>query len=210
MRTPWKRARSIARSPVAPAARKRLLILCEGQLTEPQYFLSFQRLHSAARVHVEIALRHGDPKYLVDEAKRRGAEARRASAVDASLGFDEVWVVCDVDDHARLPDAKQMARDNGIFMAVSNPCVELWFLLHFADSPGMQHRHDVQRLLDTELDRRGLGRYAKHLRADVLEASYEQARARAERLERDASLVGEDGRNPSTAIHRLTESIRGR
>lgn len=44
--------------------------------------------------------------------------------------FDEIWCVCDVDDFD-LAGAVQLAARNDVRLAVSNPCFEVWLLLHF-------------------------------------------------------------------------------
>jgi hypothetical protein len=49
------------------------------------------------------------------------------------LAFEAVWCVCDVDQHATLAAAREMAAKEAVGMAVSNPCFELWCLLHFDD-----------------------------------------------------------------------------
>ena len=75
------------------------------------------------------------PKTLVERAvamKREAAlEAKRKK--DENLKYDQVWCVFDIDEHPFVPEAKQQARDNGIEVAISNPCFELWALLHFRD-----------------------------------------------------------------------------
>jgi hypothetical protein len=37
----------------------------------------------------------------------------------------------DVDEHPRLDEARVQAHDNDIRVAISNPCFELWLVLHF-------------------------------------------------------------------------------
>jgi hypothetical protein len=49
---------------------------------------------------------------------------------------DECWCVFDVEwpkNHPNLAQALQLAKDHGIRLAVSNPCFELWLILHFED-----------------------------------------------------------------------------
>ena len=54
---------------------------------------------------------------------------------------DTFWVVCDCDhwvqpNHIQnLTRVLQQCRQKGIQVALSNPCFELWLLLHFADFP---------------------------------------------------------------------------
>ena len=74
---------------------------------------------------------------------KREAERVAKRQRDSYLAFDEVWCVHDVDDHPRLDEARIMARDNDISLAVSNPCFELWLLLHFREDPGMQDRETL-------------------------------------------------------------------
>lgn len=47
--------------------------------------------------------------------------------------FDEVWCVFDVDEYKDVPSAVSEALRRDVRVALSNPCFELWLLLHFAD-----------------------------------------------------------------------------
>jgi hypothetical protein len=113
-----------------------------------------------------------------------------------------VWCVFDIDSHPNVEDALQMARDNGIHLAISNPCFELWLLLHLRESPGAQHRHDVQRLLGSFLPG-----CEKAVDFAMLKGGYRDAVGRATRLDLEARDVDEVGRNPTTGVYRLTEAI---
>jgi hypothetical protein len=96
-----------------------------------------------------------------------------------------------------------MARDNEIETALSNPCFELWLVLHLRESPGMQGRNDLIRLMRKHIDG-----HDKHVDFTVYEGGYESAVARARRLDADAQTDEDIGRNPTTGVYRLTESIR--
>lgn len=184
----------------------RLLIVCEGAVTEPRYFRAFWEWCRNPRVQISIPRDRGVPYTLVSLARdmKDEAAARAKAERDENLAFDEVWCVYDTDEHPRLNDARQLAASKGIELAVSNPCFELWLLLHFRESPGARDRHEVQELLATFI--RG---YQKLPPMDALLPRYELAKERAARLGRDADQSGEAGRNPTTRVHRLTESIRG-
>jgi hypothetical protein len=108
----------------------------------------------------------------------------------------------DEHDHSRFNDARQRAHARGIELAVSNPCFELWLLLHFRESPGARHRHHLQHLLAGFLPK-----YDKHLDFATLQGGVHDATLRAARLDRDAEEEGEPGRNPTTGVYRLTTSI---
>jgi RloB-like protein len=199
------RERRPARAEPSRPPRKRILVLCEGQNTEPQYLLGFKQWCRNPLVRVVVDHEHGVPLTLVQRAKDSKAEADRQAARerDDNVAYDEVWCVFDTDEHPNLDRACQMARDNDIEVALSNPCFELWLLLHFRESPGVQGRKDLARLL-----RKHVHAYDKHIDFGDYEHGYDSAVARAKRLDTTAQTDGEDRRNPTTGVHRLTESIR--
>jgi hypothetical protein len=182
-----------------------ILVLSEGEVTEPQYLDGFIGSCRNPRVKVEIIGGAGVPKTVVKAAKdrKRENEERAERERDDNLRYDQVWCVFDIDDHPNVSDAKQMARDNGIRLAVSNPCIELWLFLHFADQPGMRHRHDLKKMME-----RHIPGYDKHVKFKDYEQGYGDAVRRAKRLDDDALQDGEEGRNPSTGFWQLTEEIR--
>ena len=97
-----------------------------------------------------------------------------------------------------------MARDNGIHLAISNPCFELWLLLHFSDNPGMQDRATMKKKLQKHVPE-----YDKHVDYAIYAAGYSQAVARASKMDKDAEEAREPHRNPTTGVYELTELIRG-
>jgi hypothetical protein len=135
--------------------------------------------------------------------RKKAAETEAVKEEDDNLKYDSVWAVFDVDDHPRIPDAIQMARDNSIELAISNPAFELWLLLHFRDQPGMKGRAEVRKLLD------GYKKdYDKKVNFADYKDGYEAAVKRAEPLGVCNLKTCQPGPNPSTGAHVLTESIR--
>lgn len=183
--------------------KRRLLVVCEGERTEPEYLSGYVRQVRNATVDVQIARERGEPRKIVEIAKTRKAAARRQGDAE----YDEVWCVFDRDDHERFHDALQMARANGFELAVSNPCVELWLLLHFRESPGARHRDELKRLLRDE----HLPGYDKGINFDKLASGVAAASERARRLARDAVALDNDRfKNPTTGFYLLTDSIADR
>src|ERR1035438_2177974 len=111
----------------------RFLIVCEGTQTEPGYFQETRHLERSL-IDLEMSP-GGEPKALVERAveKKKSAERLARSQRDSNLRYDQVWCVFDIDEHRLIPEAKQQAGANGIELAISNPCFELWALLHFRD-----------------------------------------------------------------------------
>jgi hypothetical protein len=131
--------------PGQPSLGDSFLIVTEGEVTEKMYFESVRsklRL-KAATVHV-VHPGCTDARGLVEAAILLKDEPHQRR-VRGELGnrevegFDHVWVVFDADiphRQGQLTPALQVARANGIKVALSTPSVELWLLLHFRDRPG--------------------------------------------------------------------------
>ncbi len=110
---------------------KRLLILCEDKKSSLTYLDSFKKDEKLKRdlsaVSVEIYQpKDFSPIGLVKEAKRKKVKAKQERNP-----FHEIWVVFDKDGHANIPQAVNMANDNGVKVAMSIACFEYWILLHF-------------------------------------------------------------------------------
>jgi hypothetical protein len=194
------RKRKSARRRALLPQRPVILIVCEGSQTEPQYLNGFVAQCRNPRVKLRVVSHTGNPTSIVQEA----IELRDGSWRD--VDFDQVWCVFDVDDHeAMLPDARQLAESKHILLAASNPAFELWLLLHYSEPPGQISREQATQRL-----RKHVPEYKKHI--DYVKhdcaAGYSDAVTRAIRLDKLASEAGTPGHNPTTAVYRLTESIR--
>jgi hypothetical protein len=185
--------------------KRRLLVVCEGENTEPQYIRGLERFLRDATLSIEIPPERGDPKKLVQVAKTFNSaaiqDARRSG--DDNVRFDEVWCVFDRDDHERFDAACQMAKDNLFRLAVSNPSFELWLLLHFQDNPGAQHRDRIKHML-----RGKIHDYDKAVEFKMFNAGLNDAGARAKRIGDHAREDGENlYANPSTSVFLLVASM---
>jgi len=196
------------RKPARPEAFKdskpTILVVSEGAVTEPEYLSGFKAACRNPRVDIEALGGQGVPRSVVEaarEAKTKNAALARRHE-DENLRYDEVWCVFDVDDHPDVNNAKEMARNNGIKVAISNPCIELWLYLHFAEQPGAQGRDRVTSMLKEHLDG-----FDKHVKFEVFAIGYEHAAKRARRLDEEADAAKESGRNPTTGFWKLTRSI---
>jgi hypothetical protein len=186
------------------AVRRGLLVFVEGARTEADYLIHWHRIHRTT-VNVNIHPFRGAPRQLIDQA----AEEKRQDERDARRGrgpaYDEVWCVFDVDEHPYLNEVEQMARDNGISLAVSNPCLELWFVLHFEDQTAHLERDAAQRQAAGFL---GCGKVLTAEALTELESRHSAARTRAQALDAKHDGDGSPPRsNPSSGVWRLVDQI---
>jgi len=187
------------------APRPRFLIVCEGIITEKCYFNDVRHVErSLIDLQIEPG---GTPKAIVERAveRKREADGKARKLKDDNQKYEEVWCVFDIDEHPLIAEAKDQARANGIELAISNPCFELWALLHFQDQNAHIARDKVQRLC-----RRHMPGYEKRLSYETLKPKYSDALKRAEDLEKWHNSRGTAGANPSTMVHTLVQRIMSR
>jgi len=200
-RTPSPLTRKIAtRRP-----RKTLVVFCEGERTEPLYLEALKKqpnVKDVASVDLRVATEHGMPDVLVSAAVKA-----REKAADEEDEIDEFWCAFDVEwptNHPRLREAVQQATENDIKLAISNPCFEIWLILHF-ESRGSWLDNDGARRLRRRLDGvpdKGLDP-AKYMPL-VGKAIYNAVMLDKQHF-RDGKEFPRD--NPSSGVHRLVASI---
>ena len=196
---------NLRRRPPFRAPLPRVLIVCEGTRTEPAYFRETRHLN---RSLIDLEIRPGGvPKTLVERAValKQSAAKEAKSQKDDNLSYDSVWCVFDIDEHPFVPEAKQKAKDNNIEVAISNPCFELWVLLHYRDQRAHIDRSSVQSEC-----RKYIPGYDKELPTARLFPHYAEALRRARELDVWQLSRGCDGENPSTGVYRLMEQIKSR
>ena len=188
--------------------KKTLVVFCEGEKTEPQYLEALKRqpeIRDVAAVDLRIETGHGGAVPLTLVALAIDAR-NRAAAEEAEI--DEFWCVFDVEwprNHPGLSDAVRRARENEIHVAITNPCFELWLILHFNDHGAWLDNDAARRL------RRGLdGSSDKSLEAakymPLVAAAARRAADLETRHQKDGAIFPDD--NPSSGMHRLIASIQ--
>lgn len=126
---------------------RQVYVYTEGEVTEPEYIDIIVRTgtwaepgrtvqHHIANPNAEG--KHRKPLRMVQDAVRTLRKVER-EAKDAGLKQDEhwnwpqVWVLFDRDDHQGIPEALSLAGKEGVRVAYSHPCFELWRLLHYTN-----------------------------------------------------------------------------
>ncbi|GAA0898598.1 RloB family protein [Virgisporangium aurantiacum] len=170
-----------------------VLVYCGGLRTEPEYFDGLKLENRSSAVSVRIVAEGADPERLV---RRAAGHRNRQPGV-----FDEVWCVTDVDQFD-LTRAVALARKERVSLAVSNPCFELWLLLHHADCTAHCTGYDdvATRLKKYVRD------YDKcRLNFAAYRDKIDDAVERARKLDPDGTAFTA---NPSTNVWQLVERIR--
>jgi hypothetical protein len=167
-----------------------VLIVTDGKETETTYFKRVREEPWIVPSKVDVTFKKGDPAAAVEYA------------ISEASGYTETWAVCDVDQYD-VEVALTRARDCGISLALSNPCFEVWLILHLFGGCGpfdnaTQAGVRLSKLLPTW--------NKTELNFDDFRMGIFEAVKRAKQL---AQVHGEPPKgNPSTDVWRVIESLR--
>ena len=197
---PWERAARRNRDDRKQLAlRTRILIVCEGAKTEPNYF---KRFPVAEVFDVEVIGTGRNTDSLVEDAIRR-----RNRAESDGQPFNEVWCVFDRDSFTpqNFNRARQIAFNEHIRTAMSHEAFELWYLLHF-------NFHDAGISRKTYGDRLTQALNQKYLKNmpniyDLLIGRQADAIRNATTLLNRYPRWNPEAHNPSTNVHQLVQRL---
>lgn len=181
-----------------------IVIVCEGKKTEIQYFKGFRERNSG----VEIEPIHGkctDIRSMIKFAK----EKISYYGINFKEG-DGLWCAFDVDDkkNQEIVDMTNHASRKKINMAISNPSIELWFLLHHKEILSGLTRFDALKKL-----REFLPRYEKNepifsQLSNKLPVAIKNAKKLNKiHIGKDIDLYSRES-NPSSQVFQLIEFIQ--
>lgn len=188
----------------------KVLIVCEGEKTEPLYFQNLKDFYGLSSANIEICGDCGSaPNSIYAYAKQRYREAK-----DARDPFDHVFCVFDKDTHdsyeKTVADIAR-ATPKHVYQAMTSvPCFEYWLILHFIystkpynDLPKNTSCHQVCKDLKNYIPE-----YEKGL-AGIFSQCFSQlefAKSNAKRALQAAEQNSTE--NPSTHIHELVEFLQ--
>lgn len=202
-----QQAKDLARKNGRRAPYDRILIVCEGSKTEPNYFneiKQFYRLHTA-NVEVQHSSLGTCPLQIVKSAEELFLNGNSGKGIQKQA-FEQVYAVFDRDDHKEYFNARNKAdtldgklkndlNKKAKFKAISSvPCFELWLLLHFEDIQAPMHRDDALTRLKKYLPHYTKGKIGTY------DATKEQRFLAIERAEK---LPEHNGLDCFTGIHEL-------
>jgi hypothetical protein len=198
----WKRkqAKSLKRKTNNRLVRDSFLIVCEGEKTEPNYFRSFRLTSSYVKDEIlgigdnTMSLVKKTVQYKLDAAK-------------CGIKFDQIWCVFDKDDKDKdFDDACALAKREGIKIACSNECFELWYFLHYHFNTSRLKRTDYFKKLSVILGKR----YEKNSEEmySILNDKQSVAIQHATKLlDTHKPTDPPSLKNPSTTVHLLVNEL---
>jgi len=136
---------------IKPQVRKRFMIVMEGEKQEPSYFRRvkeyYTRRHREKNIDLKLDERdqksHSSPNLLIQQAQRF------LTKLGGYSEGDELWIIFDADSwqdkhFAELKDWQD--QENFHYLCYSNPCFELWLILHLADYQTVQERIETTQV----------------------------------------------------------------
>jgi hypothetical protein len=214
------------RRPSGPDRRRRVLhLFVEGEVTEATYADRInEHFGRERRFHLKVHERRtaGKPRELVDAAiSLRIEELPRVRERRDPRREPEVWCLFDRDEHGEVDTAVAEAIRNGVQVAFSHPCFELWLLLHFQPFAAQLNGRCADLTSKLRQQHR-FERFDKHvgeMEWAALDGRFDDARTRALQLVAQCPSGGcgpeEHGphcvptkRDPSTDVWKLLDSLR--
>lgn len=122
---------NLNRSAAKLVEKPSILIVCDGENTEPSYFNQFRLSSATVRT--------------VGEGYNTVSLVNRAIQLAEGKQYDQIWCVFDKDDfdENNFNNAIAIAQGQGFGVAYSNQAFEYWLMLHLDDHQGAgMHRDD--------------------------------------------------------------------
>lgn len=172
----------------------RHLIVTEGRQTEPRYFEGMKAALGAESGRKLSVVVKGSGKHTIDLLEYAVELCRYAPET-----FDHVWLVFDKDDFpaddfdAMERACSERSDESRKFHALwSNPCFELWPLLHLRYTTAQMSSDGCQRMLVQILDKECGVEYRKNLGGlfELVDKGRGEAIERARQLEEHHAALG--------------------
>ena len=199
-----------------------IVIASEGKDTERIYFKALAKEYTNPRVHVHI-LERGEDEQNSSSPEHVLKQLNDYKAQYDLEADDELWLVVDKDrwtDAMLSHVATECTQEVSMHMALSNPCFELWLLLHLEDASLLTPEEQKQWMENRRMSRRTdpflklrlrqkMGSYQESAYdAPALIAHVEEAIARAKVL--DKNPADRWPQTLGTRVYLLAESVMNR
>lgn len=126
-----------------------IYIVLEGEITEPFYIHEYHNCLDKKGKVIILGMDKGagTPLTIVRKCIDKKRELRKNFDLSSTSSKDAIWAVFDTDEHPYLDDAIRLARENNIYVAISNPCIEVWGVMHDRVYDQPMTRHEAQDAL---------------------------------------------------------------
>jgi hypothetical protein len=178
---------------------KVIVIVCEGKVTEPCYFNSIRQSLRLPTINIKIVPGKIDPLSIVNT----GINEKN----DLDDPDDEVWCVFDVENLINNPsfdEAVRLAKRENLYLAISNPAFEYWYLIHFecTNRPFPSAANLIKRL------KKHIPFYEKNqIMFPLLQERTNDALNNVKMLSKQSDISWEEFPNPSTGVHKIILTI---
>ncbi|ARW47388.1 RloB family protein [Acetobacter pasteurianus] len=191
------------KSTVPPS--RRVYIFFEGSNSEPDYFYALERSFPCSLIKLVPIKKSGSPDNIVKECLvKKNYLATKAASYEKN---DEIWAVFDKDDFDSFEQAVETCRLKNIRVGFSNPCFELWLVLHKKNYTKESNTKEIQK--ECEKLYPGYLENGKTLNFDKIIKNLHEAENRASSLRQHHKEEEEkEYISPSTSLDKLTSRIR--
>lgn len=180
-----------------------VLIVCEGEKTEPEYLKGLQRVCRLSNANITILPADGsDPVSIVRHALKLFQSAEGGYDRDGHVNYQQA-----LDQVAKSP----LGKKGRLFAITSVPCFEFWVLLHFeytaAPFTGVGGKSACDRVIERVCTH--FPEYQKAMNGvfEKLQPLADAAITHAARLAHHNHETGTS--NPATKVHELVTYLQG-
>ena len=204
-----KSAKNLRRKRAKRSPYERILIVCEGEKTEPNYFKEIVRVYELNTANIVIDGKCGSSPMSVFEYAESLWDVEDAKGDS----YDRVYCVFDKDSHETYGKALNMIRgkkpENTFFAANSVPCFEYWFLLHFTYTTKPHFSAGNASSADSVIKdlKQYMPDYSKG-NEGIFSILFNRLKFAKENAEKSLICSSQNGTdNPSTTVHKLVDYL---
>ena len=206
-----KKVKQLQRAKECREPYDKVLIVCEGEKTEPHYLMALRDHLKLSQANIKIDPNSdSSPTSVVKYAKK-------LIKMNPKDPYDHVFCVIDRDTHADFEIAIAQIngyknKDTKLHAIVSNPCFEYWILLHYdyttklfgtsGDSPCKDLIKNNLKVFIEDYEKGD-----KAIMPSIIKSGLEMAIANAKRANKTAKRNGTD--NPTTQMDELVDYLKG-
>lgn len=213
-RIDWKKKRHLEYIEIK---EYRYYIFCEGKQTEPRYFEGFKRRIEENPIYKDMVLIEIEPCGV--ETMRIIEKAENYVNYN-NIENAQIWCVYDKDSFPAADfngveqRAKSLNKENKrvqYHVAWSNECIEIWFLLHFANYISDNHRTEYIKFLNDKFKELKIHKYQKNM-PNIFDILLEYGNPRlairyAKRIIRENEGKASADIAPGTKVYELVEEL---